>query len=61
MTVGNLNYHVKILSASIYVKKISVAPDIKLAYAKALTQANVKYPIDRVCQKKNSIPTGTSL
>lgn len=59
MAVENLNQRVKILPACIYGKNVSVAPGNKLAHAKALTQGNVKYPIDCVCPKHVSILIGT--
>ena len=50
---------VKIIGASLYIKKVSVAPGVRLAHAKALTHTNLKYPIDRVCLKTVSIPVGS--
>ena len=53
------DYRVNILSASMFVKKVTVSPAVKLAHAEALMHSNVKYPIDRVCLKNFSIPAGT--
>ncbi|KAM7367415.1 hypothetical protein PAMP_001046 [Pampus punctatissimus] len=53
------DFRVNILSASLFVKKVTVSPAVKLAHAKALMHTNVKYPIDRVCLKNFSIPAGT--
>lgn len=52
-------HKVKIMGASLYIKKVTVAPGIRLAHAKALTHTNLKYPIDRVCLKTVSIPNGS--
>ena len=62
MVLGNLNYIVvNIVSAIIYVKKVSIAPGINLAHAKALTHATVKYPIDHVCLINFSISAGNKI
>ena len=52
-------FKVHILSASLYIKKVSVAPGVRLAHARTITQTNAKYSIDRVCLKNFSIPQGT--
>ena len=54
MSDGAVEYRVSIVSANVFIKKVSIAPGIKLAHARALNQANV-YPVDRVCQKNVSI------
>ncbi len=59
MTAANAQYHVKIISASLFVKKVSVAPSIRLAHGRALQHTNAKYTIDRVSLKTFSIPAGT--
>ncbi len=48
-------YKLNIVSASLLVKKVSV----RLAHAQALLSTTAKYPIDRVCLKKFSIPAGS--
>ncbi len=58
MTAANAQYHVKIISASLFVKKVSVAPSIRLAHGRALQHTNAKYAIDRVSLKTFSIPAG---
>ena len=52
-------HKVKIMAASIYVKKVAVDPGVRLAHAKALAHSTLKYPIDRTCLKTVSIPGGT--
>ena len=47
-----LAYKVNILSASLFVKKVSVSPAARLGHAQALLSTTAKYPIDRVCLKK---------
>lgn len=59
MTPGNVQFAVKIMSASLFVKKITVAPTVRLAHSRALQHTNAKYAIDRVSLKTFSIPTGT--
>ena len=52
-------YKISILSASVFVKNISVSPAVRLGHTQALLSATAKYPIDRVSQKIFSIPAGT--
>ena len=59
MSGQNDNYIVKIVSASLFVKKVSVAPAVRLAHSRALQHTNAKYAIDRVVLKTFSIPGGT--
>ncbi len=51
-------YKLNIVSASLFFKKVSVSPSVRLAHAQALISTTAKYPIDRVCLKKFSIPAG---
>lgn len=55
----NPNFAVQIINASMFIKKVSVAPTIRLAHGRALQRANAKYAIDRVALKSFSIPAGT--
>ncbi|XP_060091260.1 uncharacterized protein F54H12.2-like [Heteronotia binoei] len=61
LMAGDLNRDCKliILSASLFVKKVRVAPGVRLGHAEALFTANAKYPVDRVDIKVFSIPTGS--
>ncbi|XP_078030988.1 uncharacterized protein F54H12.2-like [Epinephelus lanceolatus] len=59
MTAQNNQYAVKIVSASLFVKKVAVAPAVRLAHSRALQHTNAKYAIDRVALKTFSIPAGT--
>ena len=43
------------LSASVFIQKVSIVPGVKLAHAEALTQANVKYPVDPVWLKNSDL------
>ena len=52
-------YKINIISASLFVKKVSVSAAVRLGHAQALQRATAKYPIDRVCVKNFSIPAGT--
>ncbi len=59
MTAENTQFSVKIMSASVFVKKVTVAPTVRLAHSRALQHTNAKYAIDRVSLKTFSIPAGT--
>ncbi|XP_072562255.1 uncharacterized protein F54H12.2 [Paramormyrops kingsleyae] len=52
-------YSLKIVSASLFVKKVSVSTAVKLGHASALLTANAKYPIERVCMKTFSVAAGS--
>ena len=58
-TNAGAGYKVKIMAASLYIKKVTVSPGVRLAHAKALIHTNLKYPVDRVCLKTVSIPVGS--
>ncbi|KAM3848300.1 uncharacterized protein F54H12.2-like [Vipera latastei] len=59
MKDGNENYKVQLLAASLFVKRVKVAPGVRLGHAEALLSSNAKYPIDRVGMKVYSIPAGS--
>nr|XP_048682074.1 uncharacterized protein F54H12.2-like [Caretta caretta] len=59
MGSGTEGFKLRILSASLFVKKVQVAPSVRLGYAEALLTANAKYPVDRVGMKVFSIPAGS--
>nr|XP_056711056.1 uncharacterized protein F54H12.2-like [Euleptes europaea] len=60
MTDGpNRGCKVQIVAASLFVKKVRVAPGVRLGHAEALFTANAKYPVDRVGMKVFSIPAGS--
>ncbi|XP_065150159.1 uncharacterized protein F54H12.2-like [Paramisgurnus dabryanus] len=52
-------YKLNILSASLFVKKVTVSPAVRLGHAQALLSTTAKYPIDRVCLKNFSLPAGS--
>lgn len=52
-------YKLNILSASLFVKKVTVSPAVRLGHAQALLSTTAKYPIERVCVKNFSIPAGS--
>lgn len=58
MRSDDVAYKVKTVSASLFVKKVSVLPSVRLGHAQALLTATAKYPIDRVCLKTLSLPVG---
>ncbi|KAL1276507.1 hypothetical protein QQF64_036130 [Cirrhinus molitorella] len=47
MTDEDTAYKLNILSASLFVKKVSVSPSVRLAHAQTLLSNTAKYPIDR--------------
>ena len=52
------NYRVKILEASLYVRKVVVSPAVALAHSKTLESSSAMYPIRRAEVKSFSIPQG---
>jgi len=52
------NFHIKIVSAVMYVRKVKLSPSVFLAHAKALERTNAKYPIRRVICKTFTVPAG---
>ncbi|KAI2647385.1 hypothetical protein H4Q32_030010 [Labeo rohita] len=58
MRCDDIAYKLNIVSASLLVKKVTISPSVRLGHAQALLSSTAKYPIDRVCLKKFSIPTG---
>ncbi len=52
-------YKLNIVSASLFVKKVSVSPGVRLGHAQALLSTTAKYPIEHVCLKNFSIPVGS--
>ncbi|XP_048010383.1 uncharacterized protein F54H12.2-like [Megalobrama amblycephala] len=59
MRDGDVAYKLNIQSASLFVKKVTVSPPVRLGHAQALLSSTAKYPIDRVCLKNFSIPAGS--
>ncbi|XP_073699863.1 uncharacterized protein F54H12.2-like [Garra rufa] len=59
MTGDDEAYKLNIVSASLFVKKVTVSPSVRLAHAQTLLTTTAKYPIDRVCLKNFSIPSGS--
>ncbi|KAK2834689.1 hypothetical protein Q7C36_015390 [Tachysurus vachellii] len=47
MKEGNINFALKILNASLFVKKVSVSPSVKLGHAHALLSSTAKYSLER--------------
>ncbi len=52
-------YKLNIVSASLFVKKVTVSPPVRLAHAQTLLSTTAKYPVDRVSLKSLSIPAGS--
>ncbi|KAK2848171.1 hypothetical protein Q7C36_009853 [Tachysurus vachellii] len=58
MKEGNINFALKILNASLFMKKVSVSPSVKLRHAHALLSATAKYSLERVSMKTFSLAAG---
>ncbi|XP_066480774.1 uncharacterized protein F54H12.2-like [Tiliqua scincoides] len=56
-----VHYKLQILTASLFVKKVRVAPGVRLGHAEALLTATAKYPVDRVSMKIFSIAAGSRI
>ena len=54
--MGDANYKVKIMHASLFVRKVKVMPSVFLAHAKAMEPRTAKYPIRRVVCKSFTTP-----
>ncbi|XP_072014879.1 uncharacterized protein F54H12.2-like [Amphiura filiformis] len=52
------DYKVKIVGASLLIRKVTLSPPIILAHAKALEKSTAKYPIKRVLVKSFTVPQG---
>ncbi|XP_038271561.1 uncharacterized protein F54H12.2-like [Dermochelys coriacea] len=61
MGSGTESFKLRILSASLFVKKVRVTPSVRLGHAEALLTANAKYPEDHVGMKVFSIPAGSKV
>ncbi|GAA6074079.1 uncharacterized protein F54H12.2-like [Tachysurus ichikawai] len=61
MKEGNINFALKILNASLFVKKVSVSPSVKLGHAHALLSATAKYSLERVSMKTFSLAAGSRI
>ncbi|XP_067271186.1 uncharacterized protein F54H12.2-like [Pseudorasbora parva] len=58
MRSNDVAYKLNIVAASLFVKKVSVSPPVRLAHAQTLLSTTAKYPVDRVSLKSFSIPAG---
>ncbi|XP_070687502.1 uncharacterized protein F54H12.2-like [Pempheris klunzingeri] len=54
-------FRLVILGASLFVKKTSVSPAVRLGHAAALQRANALYPLSRVTVKTYSIPANSRI
>ncbi|XP_072050212.1 uncharacterized protein F54H12.2-like [Amphiura filiformis] len=57
-STNNPAYKVKIVGASLLVRRVTLNPGIVLAHAKALERGTAKYPVSRVQIKSFTIPAG---
>ncbi|XP_067414185.1 uncharacterized protein F54H12.2-like [Emydura macquarii macquarii] len=56
---GAEGYNLRIVSAFLFVKKVRLAPGIRLGHTEALLIANAKYPVDCMGMEVISIPAGS--
>ncbi|TKS65887.1 hypothetical protein D9C73_028356 [Collichthys lucidus] len=54
-------FRLRILGASLFVKKVTVSPAIRLGHAAALLRGNALYPLSRVNVKTYSIPANSRI
>lgn len=57
MCTADKEFTLNILSASIFVKKVQVSPDVILGHSAALMKSNAIYPISRVVVKNYTLPS----
>jgi len=58
MKCNDVAYKLNILSASLFIKKVTTSLHLRLGLAQTLLSTTAKYPIDRVCLNNFSIPAG---
>ena len=56
--MSGANHKVKILAASLFIRKVKISSSVFLAHAKTLETSLAKYPIRRVVCKTFTVPTG---
>lgn len=54
-------FSLKTLSASLFVKKVTVSPAVQLGHAAAMMKGNALYPLSRVCVKTYYIPENSGI
>ena len=58
--IGDVDYKLKILSATLYIRKVVINPEIRLAHAYCLEKGTAKYPFTRVDMKPISVSSGST-
>lgn len=61
MGTRDSQFALKITSASLFVKKVTVSPAVRLGHAAALMKGNALYPLSRVSVKTYSIPENSRI
>lgn len=61
MGAQNSTFRLKILGASLFMKKVAVSPAVRLGHAAALLKGNALYPLSRVNVKTYSIPVNSRI
>uniref|UniRef100_A0A1A8JH95 Uncharacterized protein n=1 Tax=Nothobranchius kuhntae TaxID=321403 RepID=A0A1A8JH95_NOTKU len=61
MGVRDSTYKLKLLGASLFVKKVNISPAVRLGHESALLKANAMYPLSRVTVKTYSIPQNSRI
>ena len=56
MCAADKDYELKILSASLFVKKVEVSPAVMLGHTAALHKANALYPVSQITVKNYTVP-----
>nr|XP_054588416.1 uncharacterized protein LOC107374313 [Nothobranchius furzeri] len=61
MGARDSTYKLKLLGASLFVKKVNISPAVRLGHESALLKANAMYPLSRVTVKTYSIPQNSRI
>ncbi|XP_078144002.1 uncharacterized protein F54H12.2-like [Centroberyx gerrardi] len=61
MAAANADYRLKVLGASLFVKKATVSPAVRLGHSAALLKGNALYPLSRINVKTYSIPQNSRI
>ena len=54
----NPSYRLKVMNASLFIRKVKISPAVMLGHVKALERGTAKYPLRRVICKMVSVPSG---
>ena len=61
MSATDGDFSLKVLGATLFIKKVSVSPAVRLGHSQALLKGNALYPLQRITMKTFSIPVGSRI